>query len=62
MFYLHSKLKELTASGAYPSHNKAHHPPGGKHYYEWAFHRPHTQSKRHAKFVSKHWWLPVTEK
>ena len=54
MRYLHSKLKKLMASEAYQSHSKVHHPPGEKHYYEWVFHRPHIQNRKHAKFVSKH--------
>jgi hypothetical protein len=47
---------------SYLSHSRARHLPSGKHYYEWVFHRPHTQNRTHARSASKHWWLPVIER
>lgn len=54
MFYFYSKLKKPMASGSHQSHSTGHRLPNEKHYYEWVFHRPHTQNRKHAKFVSKH--------
>lgn len=44
---------------SYPSHSRDHHLLSERHYCGWGYDRPHTRSRKHAKFVSKHLLLPV---
>lgn len=40
------------------SHSRDHHLPNGTHCCEWACDKPHTQSRKRARFVSRHLLLP----